>query len=86
METEPTGNQYTVGVTFSLTAGFTYKTNWVEGGAHVTATPGEVPTDFVNSPPGPPSPTAAVGPNDVIEADNNDFIVYNKISGTVERR
>jgi Calx-beta domain/FG-GAP-like repeat/Carboxypeptidase regulatory-like domain len=85
VETEPTGDQYTVGVTFSTTTGFTYHTHWVDGGASVSnVPPGEVPTDFVNSPPGPPSPTGAVGPNDVIEADNNDFIVYNKISGTVE--
>lgn len=84
VETEPTGDQYTIGVSFSATTGFTYTTKWVEGGGSFTAGPGPIDTNFINSPPGPPSPTGAVGPNDVIEADNNDFIVYNKISGTVE--
>ena len=58
VETEPTGNQYTVAVSFSQTTGFTYTTKFVSGGAAVTATPGPILTDFTNSPPGPPSPTA----------------------------
>ena len=45
----------------------------------------QLPLVFRNEPAGPADPTGAVGPNDVIQADNNNFIVYNKVSGTIEQ-
>ena len=82
----PTGDYIAVSPLFTTTSGFTYTNNYVYEGSHtdtVNGTPDIVPT-FVNEEAGPADPVGAVGPNDIIQADNNNFIVYNKISGTIE--
>ncbi len=83
----PYGNQYAVNVTFSTTTGLTYVSNFLDINSvatTVTQDGGTYNIVFKNEPGGPADPAGAVGPNDIIQADNNNFIVYNKISGTVE--
>lgn len=83
----PYGNQYAVNVTFSTTTGLTYVSNFLDINSvatTVTQDGGTYNIVFKNEPGGPADPTGAVGPNDIIQADNNNLIVYNKISGTVE--
>ena len=42
-------------------------------------------TDLFNEAVESADPAGAVGPNDIIQADNNNFTIYNKTTGTVEQ-
>ena len=92
VENEPFGNMYSVNITFSTTTGFTYTNNFVTAGGDQTSTISGFPANgdnaisFVNSLVTTADPAGAVGPSDVIQADNNSFTVYNKTTGPSKSR
>ena len=89
VEAFPNGDMYAVNITYSTTTGFTYTSNWEEGGVPANPSPDITfgafgGPSFLNDAVESADPAGAVGPSTIIQADNQSFVVYNKTTGTAE--